>query len=243
MKWQDRGLVVSVKKYGENSLILTLFTENHGIHSGLVKYFSRKKKINIYQVGNILSIEWTGRLEEHLGFYKAELDKSYIYNILNNSFTLEALISLCTLIHKFLAERQLHNNLYIKSIELIKLMNIKDSVWLPAFIQWELILLTELGFGLDLSKCAVTGEYNNLNYVSPKSGRAVSSIGAGKWKNKLLSLPSFLININQKTIENNEFIAGVKLTTYFLNRYALSVGLRLPEARDRFTNKIYKKYN
>ena len=241
MKWQDKGIVVSVKKYGENSLILTLFTENHGLHAGLVKYISIKKSVNIYQVGNILSVVWTGRLEEHLGFYKSELDQSYIYNIMNNVFTLEALISLCALIHRFLAERQPHKSLYIKSIELIKLLNNKDSAWLCNYIRWELLLLTELGYGLDLSQCAVTGEVDNLKFISPKTGRAVSSIGAGKWKNKLLILPSFLMNCNQNTIDNNELINGIKLTTFFLNRYALSVDLRLPEPRDRFTNRLCKQ--
>ena len=241
MKWQDKGMVVSVKKYGENSLILTLFTENHGLHAGLVKYISIKKSVNIYQVGNILSVVWTGRLEEHLGFYKSELDQSYIYNIMNNAFTLEALISLCALIHRFLAERQPHKSLYKKSIELIKLLNNKDSTWLCHYIRWELLLLTELGYGLDLSQCAVTGEVDNLEFISPKTGRAVSSIGAGKWKNKLLILPSFLMNCNQNTLDNNELINGIKLTTFFLNRYALSIGLRLPEARDRFTNRLYKQ--
>ena len=94
MKWDDKGLVISIKKYGENSLILHLLTIKHGVHAGLVKYSSTKKSGYIYELGNILSVEWVGRLEEQLGFYKAELDKSYLYTIINNSLTLEALNSI-----------------------------------------------------------------------------------------------------------------------------------------------------
>ena len=244
MRWQDKGLVISVKKYGENSLILHLFTINHGVHAGLVKYSSTKKSGYIYELGSILCVEWTGRLEEQLGFYKAELDKSYLYTIINNSLTLEALNSICSMLKMFLAERQVNCKLYHKTIEIIKYLDDKDMTWLSKYIHWELLLLSELGYGLDLSKCAVTGEIKNLKYVSPKSGRAVSLLGAGKWAKKLLILPKFLQKINANTIENDELNNGIILTTFFLNIYVLSVGLKLPESRDRFTNKLRKvKFN
>ena len=240
MRWQDKGLIISVKKYGENSLILHLFTENHGVHAGLVKYNTTKKSGNIYEVGNILSVEWTGRLEEQLGFYKSELEKSYLYNIMNNSLKLEALITICSMLYAFLAARESHSTLYIRTIQIIKYLSKKEELWISKYIHWELLLLSELGYGLDFSKCVVTGDINNLEYVSPKSGRAVSAKGAGKWKNKLLILPNFLQNLNKNTSNKNELINGIKLTTFFLNRYVLSIGLRLPDSRDRFTNKLQK---
>ena len=130
MRWQDKGLIISVKKYGENSLILHLFTENHGVHAGLVKYNTTKKSGNIYEVGNILSVEWTGRLEEQLGFYKSELEKSYLYNIMNNSLKLEALIAICSMLYAFLAARQSHSTLYIRTIQIIKYLSKKEELWL-----------------------------------------------------------------------------------------------------------------
>jgi DNA repair protein RecO (recombination protein O) len=238
MKWQDKGLVISVKKYGENSFILHLFTENHGVHAGLVKRYSRQKSGNIYELGNYLSVEWTGRLEEQLGFYKSELESSYLYNIMNDSLKLEALNSICSMLRIFLAERQVNAKLYIKTLEIIECLNNAGKIWLSKYIQWELLLLSELGYGLDLSRCAVTGDLDNLKYVSPKSGRAVSEEGAGKWADKLLIFPNFLQKLNGNTIDKDELDHGLKLTTYFLNRYVSSLGLKLPDSRDRFTNKL-----
>ena len=240
MRWGDKGLVVSVKKYGENSLILHLFTKDHGIHAGLVKYSTTKKTGYIYELGNILSVEWTGRLEEQLGFYKSELEKSYLYNIINNSLKLDALNSICSMLSMFLPERQVNSKLYKETIEIIKYLNNNDMTWVSRYVQWELLLLSELGYGLDLSQCAVTGEIENLKYVSPKSGRAVSELGAGIWVKKLLILPKFLQKFNTNAVDNDELNYGIKLTTFFLNRYVVSIGLKLPESRDRFTNKLKK---
>ena len=243
MRWSDKGLVISVKKYGENSLILHLFTNDHGVHAGLVRYSSTNKSGYIYELGNILSVEWTGRLEEQLGFYKSELEKSYLYSIINNSLKLDALNTMCSMLNMFLAERQVNSKLYQETIKIIEHLNNNDMTWVSRYIQWELLLLSELGYGLDISKCAVTGEIKNLKYISPKTGRAVSKLGAGKWAKKLLILPKFLQKFNNNTVDNDELNYGIKLTTYFLNRYVASVGLKLPESRDRFTNKLKKLKN
>ena len=144
----------------------------------------------------------------------------------------------------FLPERQVNSKLYKETIEIVKYLNNNDMIWVSRYVQWELLLLSELGYGLDLSQCAVTGEIENLKYVSPKSGRAVSELGAGIWVKKLLILPKFLQKFNTNAVDNDELNYGIKLTTFFLNRYVVSIGLKLPESRDRFTNKLKKiKFN
>ena len=157
---------------------------------------------------------------------------------MNNSLKIEVLNSICSMLKIFLAERQVNTQLYIKTLEIIKYLNNMEEIWLSRYIQWELLLLSESGYGLDLSKCAVTGKLDNLKYVSPKSGRAISEEGAGKWVNKLLILPNFLHKLNANTIDKDELYYGLKLTTFFLNRYVSSIGLKLPDSRDRFTNKL-----
>ena len=245
MKWQDRGIIVSIKKYGESSLILNLLTENHGLHSGLVRNSISKKNRNIYQIGNICSVEWTGRLEDQLGYYKSETENSISHNIINNSLKIDLLMSISALINLFLADRQANSTLFIETLNLINYLNNKGEYWLSMYIKWELIFLSELGFGLDLKVCVVTGLKHDLSYVSPKSGRAVSKKGAGKWKNKLFLLPNFITKDNEDTIDKNELLNAMKITTFFLNRYGVSIGLKLPDVRDRFTNKldILESYN
>lgn len=240
MKWQDTGIVVSTKKYGESSLILNLFTENHGLHSGLIKFSNSKKTRNMFQVGNICAVEWTGRLEDQLGYYKSEIEKSVSHNIINNSLKIDVLISLSSLLNKLLADRQVHSSLFLNTINFIHYLNKNEKYWILKYIRWELKFLSELGFGLDLSKCAVTGSKNDLQFISPKSGRAVSAEGAGEWRNKLFVLPKFFLLDNEYTDDKSELLKGFKITTFFLNRYVSSIGLELPDVRDRFTNKLHK---
>ena len=243
MKWQDKGIVVAIQKYGENSLILNLFTENHGLHAGLVKYSNSKKNRSIFQIGNIFMVEWTGRLEHQLGYYNSEIINSLSHNIINHSLKIDALISLSSLLHKLLADRQVHSSLFLETLNFIHYLNNKEEFWVKKYIKWELKFLTELGYGLDLSVCAVTGTKNNLQFLSPKSGRAVSLKAAGKWKDKLFLLPKFFLVDSKDNVDKIKLLQGIKITTFFLNRYVYSIGLELPDARDRFTNKLHKLDN
>ena len=142
--------------------------------------------------------------------------------------------------NKLLADRQVHSSLFINTINFINYLNNNEKYWMLKYIRWELKFLSELGFGLDLSKCAVTGSKNDLQFISPKSGRAVSAEGAGEWRNKLFILPKFFLFDNEYTDDKSELLKGIKITTFFLNRYVSSIGLELPEVRDRFTNKLHK---
>jgi len=240
MNWNDNGIIISMRKHGDNSLILNVLTENHGLHSGYIRNKISKKNSFIYQMGNVLSITWTGRLEEHLGYFKCELLYSFSYKFLNNRLALNALNSFCDLHNFLLPEREVYKNLFSKSIKFLEFTDTENTEWVREYIRWEVILLSELGYGLDLSSCAVTGNNNDLHYVSPKTGRAVSTEVAGKWKNKLLNLPSFLVSVDNKTINKKDILDGIKLTSFFLKKYLFTLNLNLPISRDRFINELKK---
>ena len=240
MKWHDIGIIISSKKHGDNSLILSVLTKEHGKHSGYISNKITKKNSFIYEIGNIVDLTWTGRLEDHLGYYKCELLNSYCYNFFDSSLTLNALNSFCDLQNNFLPEREVYKKLYNHSISFIKLVNSNNLDWIYDYIKWEVTFLSELGYGMDLSSCAVTGNIKNLIYVSPKSGRAISADAAGRWKSKLLNLPYFLITSDESDINKNSIIDGIKLTSFFLKKYLSNLDLKLPESRDRFVNELMK---
>ena len=145
----------------------------------------------------------------------------------------------CSLEQVFLPERERCKNIYNNSIKFIEQLSIDNDSWLYDYVRWEIGFLEQLGYGLTLNKCAVTGKNNDLLYVSPKTGRAISKLAAGKWVNKLLPLPSFLINKEKDNkILKTEFMKGILLTGFFLSKYADSVGVKLPYARNFFINKI-----
>ena len=166
--------------------------------------------------------------------------QSFIAKFLSPDLKIDVLISLSSLLNKLLADRQVHSSLFLNTINFIHYLNKNEKYWILKYIRWELNFLSELGFGLDLSKCAVTGSKNNLQFISPKSGRVVSAEGAGEWRNKLFILPKFFLLDNEYTDDKSELLKGIKITTFFLNRYVSSVGLKLPDVRDRFTNKLHK---
>ena len=145
----------------------------------------------------------------------------------------------CSLEQVFLPERERCKNIYNNSIKFIEQLSVDNDSWLYDYVRWEIGFLEQLGYGLTLNKCAVTGKNNDLLYVSPKTGRAISKLAAGKWVNKLLPLPSFLINKEKDNkILKTEFMKGILLTGFFLSKYADSVGVKLPYARNFFINKI-----
>jgi len=240
MNWNDTGIIISMRKHGDNNLILNVLTENHGLHSGYIRNKISKNNRYIYQMGNVLFLTWTGRLEEHLGYYRCELLHSFSHKFLNNVLTLNALNSFCELHNSLLPEREMYKNLFSKSIKFLKLVDAENTDWISEYIRWELILLSELGYGLDLTSCAVTGINNDLHYVSPKTGRAVSTVAAGKWKNKLLVLPHFLVSIEKKVIDKKDILNGIELTSFFLKKYLFTLDLKLPISRDRFINELKK---
>ena len=241
MQWHDKGIVLSAKKHGENALIIKLLTENHGIYSGVVRYGVSKKVKFMFEPGNLLSITWKARLPEHIGSFKCEVLELYLNNIINKPQHLAALSSHCALEELLLPEREKCQSIFTQSIEFLTILASKTNSWAYDYIRWEINFLKELGFGLDLTKCAVTGQKHDLLYVSPKTGRAISRNAAGKWANRLFPLPSFIINkdcdIDQA---ENKLYEGIKISSYFLNKYAQLIGLELPNARKILIKNINK---
>ena len=239
MDWSDDAIVLSARKHGETSLIANLLTSNRGRHSGLVRGGASQRNRGLFEPGNIVRVQWRARLADHLGTYQCELIRPVAADLLKSRLKLSGLCSICAISDVALPEREAHRPLYDSFLILIDTFS-DDSLWPTVYVKWELGLLQELGFGLDLSSCAATGQKENLGYVSPKSGRAISIDAASPYKHVLLKLPKFLTQSGQKgTIK--DIHQALKLTGYFLNRHAFATYPgHDPDARTRFVERLRK---
>lgn len=233
MEWQDEAVIVATRPHGETSAVVEVLSRNHGRHMGLVMGGRSRRLRPVLQIGNHVEVRWRARLEDHLGHMTIELRESYAARLLDNAKALNALMSMAALT-RLLPERDPHPNLY--EITLFILDLIADEAMLPALlVRWELALLEELGFGLDLSRCAASGSNDGLIYVSPRSGRAVSASAGEPYKDRLLPLPEFLRPGGQmQGITARDVKQGFALTGHFLRAQVLDQrGSLLPESRDR----------
>ena len=249
-EWNDLGIILSAKKYGEKGLVVNILTELHGRHVGWVNNYKTKSILSSVQPGNLVKVFWKSRLVEQMGNFKIELISSISGKIFDEKIKLQALTSLCSLLEKFLPERQSYSEVFRATKAFLKVLEFNNEVdneqWIKGYIKWEIGLLSSIGFSLDLKQCAVTGQKNNLYYVSPKTGKAVSKDGAGKFGPKLLKLPMFLGGT--ETIGSSmhmEIIMGLNITTYFFkNKLLLSINdtriMNLPNPRNRLENMIKK---
>ena len=235
MEWRDEGVLLQVRKHGENAAIIEVFTTEHGRHAGVVRGATSRKMTPVLQPGAQLDVTWRARLEDHLGSYTVEPVRSRAAAVMADRLTLAALNSVCALLAFALPEREAHPELYQRSVTLFDLLGNTDG-WPLAYLRWELALLEDLGFGLDLRTCVVNGSRDDLAYVSPKSGRAVSAEGAGEWADRLLPLPLCLLG--QGPAPDNEINDGLRMTGHFLTHWlAHSLGNKpLPAARQRFVD-------
>ena len=216
MQIDDEAIILKKKKYGESSLLITFFSYHHGIKTGIVKG-AIKKDFGIYEIGNNVYIKCNFRLKNQLWNCKFELIKNCSVIFFDESIKLNALLSVCSLIDTCIPSDLPQANVYKNTINLIKDLKLKD--WLNRYILWELFLLSEIGYGLDLKKCTVSGSTKNLAYVSPKSGKAVSKLIGNKYHDKLLKMPSFFINKTNKEIDKKNIEEGFRITGFFLNKY------------------------
>ena len=236
MEWVDEGFVLSTRRHGEGDIVLSLLTREHGRHAGLVKGGAGRRSAGIYEPGNRLRATWRARLSEHLGNYACESMAQSAAALLDEPLRLSALTSAAAVAEAALAEREPHPRAYDGFAGLIEaLVGSGDTIaWAVRYVQWELDLLAEIGFGLDLARCAVSGETAGLAFVSPNSGRAVSGRAAEPWRDRLLPLPAFL---NGGLADLPGIAAGLALTGSFLERHAFRTP---PAARTRFVARLQR---
>ena len=236
MEWRDQGAIISVRHHGETSAIVEVFTKSQGRHAGVVRGATSRKIAPFLQPGGQVDVSWRARLNEHLGTFTIEPIQSRAH-VMSNPLALAGLNAVCALLQFTLPERESHPRLYETSIALLDSIS-ETSDWPLDYLHWEMLLLDDLGFGLDLSECAVTGTQDDLAYVSPKSGRAVSKSGAGEWADRLLPFPPCLIS--DASVGVTDLIEGLRTTGHFLeNHLAPELGNRpLPEARARMIDRL-----
>ena len=236
MEWQDEGIVLSVRLHGETDAILSALTFEHGRHLGLVKGGISRRARPTLQPGNRLELTWKARLADHLGNFTAEPMQLFGSRLLDEPLPLAGLAAATGLLDEVLAEREPHPRLYAGLLKLLQGMR-DDPRWLETQVRFELLLLQDLGFALDLERCAVTGTTGDLAFVSPRTGRAVSRGGAGDLAPRLLPLPAFLVADVPATF--TDVLAGLRLSGHFLARQALAPADRpLPAVRERLINLV-----
>ena len=237
MDWHDKGIILQTRKLGEHDCIVEALTAEHGRHSGVVKGGCGRRFRGVLQPGNEVDLNWRGRIETHLGTYQVEAHHNRSAAIFHEPGKLAALTSALALVTLTLPEREPHPNLFKATQSLLSGLEAGEDhtgFWCSLLVHWELGLLRELGFGLDLSCCAATGTNEELVYVSPKSGRAVSRMAGRPYHDKLLPLPSFLRQPGPDLPGEKELRDAMTLTTFFLERFLLSPQARkLPPARLR----------
>jgi DNA repair protein RecO (recombination protein O) len=236
MEWRDEGVLLSMRAHGEGSAIIEVFTARHGRHLGVVRGGASRKMAAMMQPGSQLAVTWRARLDQHIGAFVAETVTSRV-GMLADPLALLGLASVVALVHMALPERAAHGVLYARTVALLDQMA-GGGDWVAAYLGWEVLLLEEIGFGLDLGRCAVTGTRDDLAFVSPRTGRAVSRAAAGDWAAKLLPLPPCLLG--QGAATRAELMQGLDVTGHFLTR---EVGAQsrlgvLPEARARLMARL-----
>ncbi|MCF8476078.1 MAG: DNA repair protein RecO [Pseudolabrys sp.] len=232
MQWTDEGIVIGVRRHGEASAILELMTREHGRHLGMVRggFGSRMKPL--LQTGNTLSATWRARLDEHLGHYTVEPLRQRASNYFGSSHAIYGVTHLAALM-RLLPERDPHEDLYGDFAHILD--RLEDAVWAaPMVARFELQILAELGFGLDLEECAATGSTGDLIYVSPKSGRAVSRLAGAPYADRMLRLPAFLRD-HDVAPTGRDLADGFALTGFFVERHVLEPrGQTLADERMHF---------
>lgn len=238
MEWQAEGTVLARRPHGESAVILDVLTDLHGRHSGLVPGGASQRRAAMLQPGTRLDLRWRARRDDQLGTFAAEPVRLRS-GLMLDPLALAGLNAICSLLVFTLPERDPHPVLARDTERLLDLME-TGADWGPDYLRWELRLLDEMGFGLDLAACAVTGAREGLAYVSPKSGRAVSREGAGTWADRLLPLPGLLGGSGDN--RGQGLAEGLAITGHFLDSRVAAelVGRPVPAARQRLVDRLLR---
>ena len=236
MEWRAEGILLAVRRHGESGAIIEVFTETHGRHAGIVRGGASRKLAPVLQPGTQLDATWRARLEEHLGTFTVEPVRSRAHLIADRK-TLAGLNAMAAVLSFALPEREVHGALYRQTLTVLEMMD-DGPYWPLAYLRWELSLLEELGFGLDLETCAVSGARDGLTFISPKSGRAVAKGSAGEWSDKLLPLSPALVGQGDGSAQ--DIRDGLRVTGHFLRTWlAPSLGNKpVPAARQRLVDAL-----
>ncbi len=239
MQWTDSGIVLGARKHGETSLILELMTARHGRHLGLVRGGRTQRLAAVLQPGNGVTATWTARIEEQLGTYRIEGERLRAGALIESGPALYAIGYAGSLL-RLLPERDAQEGLHEALTVILDHLDAPE-VAAPLIVRFEVAMLAALGFGLDLSCCGATGTRDDLVYVSPKSGRAVSRAAGSAYHDRLLPLPGFLAGRAGDNVSPASLRDGFRLTRHFLDRHVFEPrGLAMPEQRAAFVEAVAK---
>jgi DNA repair protein RecO (recombination protein O) len=240
MEWQQTGVLLSVKRHGETSAIVDVFTREHGRWKGLVRGGRSRKMRPVLQPGNVVEATWRARLADHLGSFAIEPVSFRAARLIDDPLKLAGLTAL-TELTQVLPEREAHAQIYDAMQVVLDALD-DDDMWPALLVRWELGLLDDLGYGLDLTSCVATGVNDNLMYVSPKSARAVSASAGEPYREKLMTLPPFLTGAGMGPPTTADIVNGFMLTGYFLNRHLFAArGISAPESRGWIIDRLKRK--
>lgn len=238
MEWHSEGVILSMRPHGESAAIIEVLTGLHGRHAGVVRGGASRRMAPHLQAGTQVSVTWRARLGEHMGSFAVEPIRARSA-MLGDALALAGLNAICALLRVALPEREALGQFYGQTLALLDAIEAGQN-WPPDYLRWERDLLDHLGYGLDLTTCAVTGGREDLAFVSPKSGRAVARGAAGDWADRLFPLPPALLG--QGPADRGEVAQGLAITGHFLARglEAVLAGRPLPEARARLLARLSK---
>lgn len=239
MQWTDRAIMLGARRQGEGSLILSLLTREHGRHKGLVRGGAKSRQRGLYEPGNVVTATWHARLAEHLGLLQIEPGQFYAAPLLDDPLRLACLEASVALADAALPERSPYPGIFDGLEALLERLGADDG-YAAAHLRWELRMLADLGYGLDLSSCAVTGVTEGLAWVSPRTGRAVSEAAGEAYRDRLLVLPRLLGGSGRAGGSDlADLLDGLKLTGFFLDGSLFAPqGRGLPEARLRYLDRL-----
>ncbi|MEM7046062.1 MAG: DNA repair protein RecO [Pseudomonadota bacterium] len=234
-QWEDEGILISLRPYQDHAALASVLTAHHGRHAGLVRSLRRAPL-----VGSLVDAQWRGRLSEHLGNYQLEPRQVFAAPIFAAPLRLLCLQCVCAMIDVGLPERASDERFYLQTKAFFS--KLEDEHWLSFYALWELAFIETLGFGLDLAACALTGVRENLAYISPRTGRAVTREAARPWARRLLPLPAlFLLGEPTGALDTDwdQALRGLQTTGYFLHYRALEgAPARIHQARRQLIRRL-----